>query len=91
MKDQWGQHMRYNYPISSDELKDEMRGIYLDMVNLIGYVPASGETYGVASGVYDYLDDEVDELKEEVADNTVNKSSFMNILRSKTNIKYLKG
>lgn len=81
--------MRYNYPISSDEIKDELRSIYMDMTNLIGYSTASGVVQ--ASGVYDAIDDEIDELKYVVTDNTTNKKVFNNVIRTITDIQFLKG
>ena len=45
--------MRSNYPISSQELKDELDSIYEKQLYILGYSNTSGIIY---SGVYDIIE-----------------------------------
>jgi hypothetical protein len=81
--------MRYKYPLSSQELHDEAQSIYQDLAELIGWVDPSGVTQ--ASGVYDYIDDEIDDLKDETINDHVRARGEENLLNTTTNIRILKG
>ena len=81
--------MRYRYPLSSQEIQDELRSIYADLSTLIGYVNSSG-TISV-SGVYDYLDDEIDEIKDSIVHNHEVAEAQANLLKTSSNIRFYKG
>jgi len=46
--------MRYRYPISSYMFRSDLRSVYVDSVNLIGFVDSSGVIQ--STGFYDYAD-----------------------------------